>query len=76
MNWFKNLNATPRLMSSFGVMIVLALGIGYLGISSLSNANERVGLLYQQDMRAPSWPMTLPLIAWRLAGNAGTLSYI
>jgi hypothetical protein len=32
MNWFKNLNATPRLMSSFGVLLVLTLGISYLAI--------------------------------------------
>jgi methyl-accepting chemotaxis protein len=50
MNWFKNLNATPRLMSSFGVLLVLTLGISYLAISGLSKANDRVDLLYHQDM--------------------------
>ncbi len=51
MNWFKNLNATPRLMSSFGVLLVLTLGISYLAISNLSKANDRVQALYQQDMK-------------------------
>jgi methyl-accepting chemotaxis protein len=50
MNWFKNLNATPRLMSSFGILIILTLGIGYLGINSLSKANDRVDSLYHIDM--------------------------
>ena len=50
MNWFKNLNATPRLMSSFGVLLVLTLGIGYLAISNLSKANDRVDSLYHVDM--------------------------
>jgi methyl-accepting chemotaxis protein len=51
MNWFRNLNAMPRLMSSFGIMIVLTLGVGYLGITNLSNANDRVEGLYEKDMR-------------------------
>jgi methyl-accepting chemotaxis protein len=50
MNWFKNLNAMPRLMSSFGVLLVLTLGIGYLAISTLSKANDRVDSLYHVDM--------------------------
>ncbi len=36
MNWFKNLNAMPRLMSSFGVLLVLTLVISYLAISNLA----------------------------------------
>jgi len=51
MNWFKNLNATPRLMSSFGVLLVLTLGISYLAIDNLSKANDRIQALYQQDMK-------------------------
>ncbi len=50
MNWFKNLNAAPRLMASFGVLLVLTLGISYLAISSLSKANDRVDSLYHVDM--------------------------
>jgi methyl-accepting chemotaxis protein len=51
MNWFKNLNATPRLMSSFGVLLVLTMGISYLAIDNLSKANDRVQGLYQEDMK-------------------------
>ena len=50
MNWFKNLNATPRLMGSFGVLLVLTLGISYLAITNLSKANDRVDSLYHVDM--------------------------
>lgn len=50
MQWFKNLNAMPRLMISFGVLMVLILGISSLAISNLSQANDRLGALYQQDM--------------------------
>jgi methyl-accepting chemotaxis protein len=50
MNWFKNLNATPRLMSSFGVLLVLTMGISYLAIDNLSKANDRVEFLYHKDM--------------------------
>jgi len=48
--WFKNLNAAPRLMLSFGVLIALLVGISYLGIDSLSKANDRVESLYHLDM--------------------------
>jgi methyl-accepting chemotaxis protein len=51
MNWFKNLNAAPRLMLSFGVLLLLTLGIGYLAITNLSKANDRVQSLYQNDMK-------------------------
>ena len=50
MNWFKNLNATPRLMISFGVLLALTMGMGYLAITSLSQANDRLATLYQEDM--------------------------
>jgi len=51
MNWFKNLNATPRLMSSFGLMLLLTLGISYLSIASLSDANQGIEKLYQSEMK-------------------------
>jgi methyl-accepting chemotaxis protein len=50
MNWFKNLNAMPRLMCSFGVLLVLTMGISYLAIRNLSEGNGRIGALYQEDM--------------------------
>jgi methyl-accepting chemotaxis protein len=50
MNWFKNLNATPRLMISFGVLLVLTLGISCLATYNLSQANERISWLYKYDM--------------------------
>jgi methyl-accepting chemotaxis protein len=50
MNWFKNLNAAPRLMLSFGFLIVLTLGMGYLGVRSLSRSNRGSQQLYQDEM--------------------------
>jgi methyl-accepting chemotaxis protein len=50
MKWFKNLNATPRLMMSFGVLLVMTLGIVYLAVNSLSIANDRADSLYHSDM--------------------------
>lgn len=50
MNWFKNLNAMPRLMSSFGILLALTMGMSYLAIRNLSEANDRVGALYTEDM--------------------------
>ncbi|MEA3007250.1 MAG: hypothetical protein QOI94_2519 [Acidobacteriaceae bacterium] len=50
MNWFKNLNAAPRLLLSFGVLIVLIAAISCLAIINLSQANDRIIALYQKDM--------------------------
>jgi methyl-accepting chemotaxis protein len=50
MNWFKNLNATPRLMSSFGVLLVLTMVISYLAINNLGKADDRMDSLYHSDM--------------------------
>jgi methyl-accepting chemotaxis protein len=50
MNWFKNLNAMPRLMGAFGVGLLVTLGISYMAIGDLSAANGRVDSLYHVDM--------------------------
>jgi methyl-accepting chemotaxis protein len=50
MNWFKNLNAMPRLMSAFGLGLLVTLGISYLAIGNLSDASSRVDSLYHVDM--------------------------
>jgi methyl-accepting chemotaxis protein len=49
-NWFKNLDAAPRLMLSFGVLIVLIGIISSLAIFNLSRTNQRMEVLYKQDM--------------------------
>jgi hypothetical protein len=38
MNWFKNLNAAPRLLLSFGVLIALTGAVSCLAIVDLSQA--------------------------------------
>ena len=50
MDWFKNLNAAPRLLLSFGLLIVLIAAISCLAIVNLSQANDRIMALYQNDM--------------------------
>jgi methyl-accepting chemotaxis protein len=50
MNWFKNLNAAPRLLLSFGLLIVLIAAISCLATINLSQANDRIMALYQKDM--------------------------
>jgi methyl-accepting chemotaxis protein len=50
MNWFKNLNAAPRLLLSFGVLIALTGAVSCLAIVDLSQANDRMTVLYQKDM--------------------------
>jgi methyl-accepting chemotaxis protein len=54
MNKFKNLNAKPKLFVAFGVMLSLILGISYLAVDSLTQANERVLTLYDRDMKGLS----------------------
>lgn len=50
MQWFKNLNARPRLMIGFGILLVLISGMSWLAISNLSSANDRIDYLYRVDM--------------------------
>src|ERR1700733_14595744 len=50
MDWFKNLNAAPKLLLSFGLLIVLIAAISCLAIINLSQANDRMMVLYQKDM--------------------------
>ena len=49
MNWFNNLNARPRVMLSFTVMLALIAAMGALAIVSLGQANVRMEVLYQDD---------------------------
>jgi len=51
MSWFRNLNASARLMLSFGVLMVFICIVGYLGVNSLNAANERIDRLYHDDMQ-------------------------
>jgi methyl-accepting chemotaxis protein len=50
MQWFKNLNAMPRLVIAFGIIIAMLMGMSYLAISRLSQANASMATLYQDDM--------------------------
>lgn len=50
MNWFRNLNAMPRLMVSFGMPLLLTIAISCLAIRDLRQANERIDSLYSFDM--------------------------
>jgi methyl-accepting chemotaxis protein len=50
MDWFKNLNAAPRLLLSFGLLIVVIAVISCLAIVNLGQANDRIMALYQKDM--------------------------
>jgi methyl-accepting chemotaxis protein len=51
MKWFKNLNATPRLLLSFGILIALVSVISYLAVSNLAAANQNLSDLYHKDMQ-------------------------
>ncbi|MGC2401944.1 MAG: methyl-accepting chemotaxis protein [Acidobacteriaceae bacterium] len=50
MHWFTNLNAKPRLLISFGVLVALITGVCSLAIHDLSETNQSMVGLYQQDM--------------------------
>jgi len=67
MNAFRNLDATPRLMIAFGVMIALILGVSSLAISDLGADNVRMTTLYQADMQGA-------LIADHLVFNQTTVA--
>jgi methyl-accepting chemotaxis protein len=51
MNWYRNLDATHRLIIGFGITLALTLILSGLAISSLGAANDRVAALYQADLK-------------------------
>ncbi len=51
MQWFKNINATPRLLLGFGIVLALSLTLGALSISDLSKSNASMGVLFSKDMQ-------------------------
>jgi hypothetical protein len=50
MNRFRDLNAAPRLMISFGCLIVITAGVGTMWLVNLNSANERLKVLDRDDM--------------------------
>ena len=50
MNWFKNLNAMPKLMLSFGLILAFTAGTGLLGVYRLSEQTAQYDLLFQRDV--------------------------
>jgi methyl-accepting chemotaxis protein len=50
MQWFKDLNLTPKFLLIFSVLITLAAGMVFQAINIFGQANDRVGALYRQDM--------------------------
>ena len=47
MDWFKNLNARPRLMLSFGLLSCSSWSSAVSQSANLSQANDRLEVLYQ-----------------------------
>jgi hypothetical protein len=74
MNWFKNLNATPRLMSSFGVLLVLTLGISYLAINNLSKANDRIAQVKAIGETLPGYERGVEEVAQAIGANDTALA--
>ena len=50
MKWFKNLNATPRLMLAFSVLIVIIMGMSVLAISKLAWFSHDIHDMYGENM--------------------------
>jgi methyl-accepting chemotaxis protein len=52
MTWLKNLNAMPKLMLSFGLILAFTAGIGMIGAYNLSDQTTQNDLLFQRDVTA------------------------
>jgi methyl-accepting chemotaxis protein len=50
MQWFRNLNARPRLMIGFGLLVFIILVISFLAIQNQTQANKRLDTLYSVDV--------------------------
>jgi methyl-accepting chemotaxis protein len=69
MQWFNNLNARPRLMMSFGVLMALILGVSWLAISNLGSANDRVDALYRTDMVGSTYANGITIDIYAIKGD-------
>ncbi len=69
MQWFKNLNARPRLMLSFGVLLVLIVVVSGLAIGNLASANARIDYLYNTDMVGSTWASAITLDIYAIKGD-------
>jgi methyl-accepting chemotaxis protein len=52
MNWFKNLNAMPKLMLNSGLMLAFTTLIGLLGTYMLAQQNAQTNQLFKHDLSA------------------------
>jgi hypothetical protein len=50
MNWFRNLNAMPKLMTGFGLLLLITTIIGYQGIELAVALNHKIDTLYSRDV--------------------------
>jgi len=50
MQWFKNLDAKPRLLLAFGIVALLVLGLSGLAVRDLGVANQRMTTMYNQEL--------------------------
>ena len=69
MQWFKNLNARPRLMLSFGVLLILIVVVSWMAISNLASANERIDYLYNTDMVGSTYANAITLDIYAIKGD-------
>ncbi|MFP5227349.1 MAG: methyl-accepting chemotaxis protein [Acidobacteriota bacterium] len=51
MQWFKNLNARPRLMLGFGVLILISSGISIFAIMKLAASQQNVKDMYNENLQ-------------------------
>jgi len=70
MQWFRNLNAKPRLILSFGVVLLLLIISSVLGLYNLSQADHRMSQLYERDLKGISLADGLALSKFSLGRNS------
>ena len=49
MKWFKNLNALPKIMATFGGLLFFLLPIGYLALSRISQLSDQTAQIFNRD---------------------------
>jgi methyl-accepting chemotaxis protein len=54
MNWFNNLSTMKKLILGFSLVCAITIGVGYTGITGMSEINGMLGTLYERDMKGLS----------------------
>jgi methyl-accepting chemotaxis protein len=69
MTWFRNLSLSLKILTGFGLMAVVLVVIGWVGMHNLGVLNDKVKMLYEEEMQPSLDVADLRALLWELRSN-------